>query len=216
MRTLDPRQPLFILLPALALFAACTKEDDPATEDPPGSNASMVAITDPSIVIMDVNGTTVTLEPVGGVGEIFLEEVYGGPSPDTSRAVLVAGFHSGGDTLFRLRIGTIQYTGGVPTTAELEAFLAPGTRVLAETDSANAGVSLEWWNAGGQWFGTTCDSTTTAGSFEITHVASQQIGLSFYVKIRAIFSGTFHSCDSLAGDQAITDGVLVLRFRDLS
>jgi len=205
-----------IALLSMSLLVGCTKEEDPAPEAPPGSNASQVVISDPSIVIMDVNGGTVTLEPVGGVGEIFLEEVYGGPSPDTSRAVLVAGFHSGGDTLFRLRIGTIQYTGGVPTTAELEAFLAPGVRTLAETDSANAGVSLEWWNGSGQWFGTTCDSTAAAGSFEITHVASQQIGLSFYVKIRAIFSGTFHSCDGLAGDQAITDGVLVLRFRDLS
>lgn len=200
---------------AATLLWACEKDDESPVPTE-GTNTSQVDIAHASIVLMDVNGTTTTLQSGGGVNEIISTATTGGPSPDTSAAVFLAGFASATDTLFRLRIGTLEFTGGNPTTAELESFLAPGTRVLGELSGGGDGLTLEWRDGSGNWFGSSCGSGAVAASFEITHIAAQQIGPEHYVKFRAVFSGTFHSCDGSAGDVTISDGVLVLRVRDLS
>lgn len=202
------------LLATITLWA-CEKEDA-SPEEAEDTNASQVDIAHASIVLMDVNGTTTTLQSGGGINEIISTATTGGPSPDTSSAIFLAGFTNATDTLFRLRIGTLEFTGGNPTTLELETFLAPGTRALSELVGGNDGLTLEWRDASGQWFGTSCGPGAVAASFAITHIAAQQIGPEHYVKFRAVFSGTFHPCDGSAGDVIVSDGVLVLRVRDLS
>ena len=205
---------LCALLLCTAAITGCEKEEDPAEEVDPTTNAGQVSITDGSIVKMNVNGSTVTLTVGGGVGEIFDSSISGGPPPDTSAAVYLAGFENGADDLFKLRMGTLDFLGSVPSTAEFQGFFAPGARVLDEPDFDVDGVSLQWWNSNGDWFGTSCGVGGESGSFEITHIAHQQVGQEFFTKIRAVFSGTFRSCDGLNGDQTITDGVLVLRFKN--
>ena len=202
---------LFLCTVALT---GCQKEEDAEEEVDPTTNAGQVSITDGSIVKMNVNGTTITLQVGGGIAEIFDSGISGGPPPDTSAAVYLAGFKNGTDTLFALRMGTLHFLGSVPSTAEFQDFFAPGTRVLDEPDFGADGVSMQWWNSNGEWFGTSCGVGGESGSFGITHIAHQQIGQEFFTKIRAVFSGTFRSCDGLNGDQTITDGVLVLRFKN--
>ena len=201
-----------VLLPIL-LFSGCKKEDEDEPEEAPASNASQVSISDAAIVKMNVNGSTVTLQAGGSISELFDSDITGGPAPDTSAAVYLAGFENGGDDLFKLQMGTLEFVGTIPNTTEFQDFFAPGTRVLAQPLGGIDGVTMQWWNGSDQWFGTSCGAGPS-GSFEITHIAQQQIGQDFYTKIRAVFSGTFFSCDGLAGDQTIGDGVLVLRFKN--
>ncbi|MBL7965006.1 MAG: hypothetical protein JNM31_14325 [Flavobacteriales bacterium] len=112
------------------------------------------------MVIMKVNGTEITLKGGGGVSEIIHTLVSGGPPPDTSRAVFLAGFRNGADSLFRVRIGTLAYTGGIPSTTEIEGFLTPGARTLAEPAGGAQGVVLEWLDASGVRYGTSCGTAT--------------------------------------------------------
>lgn len=204
---------IYALLVPTLFFSGCKKEEDEEPDDP-ASNASQVAITGGAIVMMNVNGSTVTMQVGGTTEEIFDSFITGGPPPDTSAAVYTAGFEKDNDDLFKLRIGTLDFVGSIPTTTEFQDFFAPGTRPLLDPNLGADGVSMQWWNNNGEWFGTACGFGSQPGSFEITHIAQQQIGQDFYTKIRAVFSGTFRSCTGSGGDQAITDGVLVLRFKN--
>lgn len=211
MRTLN----LYLTCILVSLLWACEKEEDTPIEEETG-NASLVSISDPAILIMDVNGVTTTLQAGGSVSEIISSTVTGGPPPTASDAVFLAGFRNATDTLVRLRIGTLEFTGGTPTNAELQAFLAPGPRTLAELLPGADGLELEWRDASGTWYGTSCGTSPESGSFEITHIASQQIGQDDYVKFRAVFNCTLYACDGSAGSMVVTDGVLVLRVEDAS
>ena len=201
-----------LLLPAVFLCAACEKsEEDPLDPDP---GTQVAPISGPSMIVMDVNGVLTTIQAGGGYTEIIFTEVSGGPPPDTSMAVFLAGFQNGNDTVFRIRIGKLEYTGGNPNAAELEGFLAAGARTLTEIIGNGDGLTLEWRDGSGVWYGTSCGAE--AGSFEITEIAAQQVGQEHYVKFRAVFSGTFHACDGSGGSVSIANGTLVLRVNDES
>jgi hypothetical protein len=200
---------LYPLLTFCLLVSGCEKDDE--TEEP-AATAELAPIDGPATVVMKVNGTSVTLQAGSGTVEIIHTEVSGGPPPDTSSAVFLSGFHNGTDTLFRLRIGSLEFTGGVPTNAELLAFLAPGARSFQTIPAGGDGLEIEWRDGSGVRYGTSCGAIS--GSFEITNIASQQIGQEHYVKYRALFSGTLHACDGGGGSVSITDGVLVLRVND--
>lgn len=206
----SPHRALFLaLLPIAFLTSSCEKDDEP---EEPAATVDVAPIDGPAMVVMTVNGSTVTLQAGGGSTEIIHTEVTGGPPPDTSSAIFLSGFRNGTDTLFRLRIGSLEFTGGVPTNAELLAFLAPGARSFSTLAAGGDGLEIEWRDGSGALYGTSCGAIS--GSFEITNIASQQIGQEHYVKYRALFSGTLHACDGGGGSVAVTNGVLVLRVND--
>lgn len=200
------------LLFAIAPFVlACEKEEEP---EEPAATAELAPIDGPATVVMTVDGSTVTHVAGSGNTEIIFTEQSGGPPPDTSQAVFLSGFRTGTDTLFRVRIGTLAFTGSTPTNAELLAFLALGSRTVGAIPPGGGGLEVQWRDAGGTWYGAHC--TGGSASFDITHNASQQIGSQFYVKYRALFSGTFTACDGSGGTVTITNGALVLRVNDES
>jgi hypothetical protein len=200
------RYALLCLLP----LAACEKDE--GTEEP-AATAELAPIDGPATVVMTVDGSTVTHVAGSGNTEIIFTEQSGGPPPDTSRAVFLSGFRTGTDTLFRVRIGALEFTGGTPTNAELLAFLAVGSRTVGTIPPDGGGLELHWRSAGGTWYGAHCGAGGSV-SFSITHNASQQVGSQHYVKYRALFSGTFTACDGSGGTVAVTDGALVLRVND--
>ncbi|MEO8068243.1 MAG: hypothetical protein ABI599_11175 [Flavobacteriales bacterium] len=201
-----PSRAFLFALVLPALLGGCKKEEEePVAETTSGGD--QISITDDPVVWMQTDAGPITLSLGGGIQEIFDSNISGGPAPDTSHASYLAGFGNGTDEVFSLQKGTLSFVGTTPTDGAFMDFFDPGWSPLYDP-----GVVLKYRDGSGHQFSTGCGQDF--GSLEITHSAYQQIGQDHYTKVRAKFVAILHSCDSTANNVLVSEGVLVLRFKN--
>ena len=209
MRTLHA--PLFTFM-LCTLLAGC-KKDDPTPppsggpDDPPVPTPFEMDINGPIGMQMTIGDSTVLYVSGGVYAHAYaVHHVSGGR--DYS-AGLVGGTND--DMLAGIRLGTIAVAEGEPVWAnDFEAFLAPGARVIMNSNMAVPWASIMHRDLEGTEWSTQCGiGAQPSASFEILEMQPQEDEKGDFVRIKATFNCTLYNCST--GEAAtVTNGGLVL------